>query len=211
MVNGGDDEKALTRSALRNLQFKQRISDAAIRLFSELGVNDTSVSAIIKEAGIAHKTFFNHFPTKQHLLSYISCQYTEALFSVTDQDGLSPFQCIHSAFMRGAETIEGLDANLQNMISYIVISAPTGPEDLLDKQTRKITEALQHLLKKAESQKQLQPGFSADIYKDIVGGILMNIIIRWAGQENYPISAKMALALEFIQRSVFVEAPCDVD
>ena len=100
---------------------------------------------------------------------------------------------------------------LNCMISYIVISAPTGPEDLLDKQTRKITEALQHLLKKAESQKQLQPGFSADIYKDIVGGIFMNNIIRWAGQENYPISAKMVLALEFIQRSVFVEAPCDVD
>lgn len=206
MLDAAKDDMALTRSELRSLQFKQRISDAAIGLFAQLGVNETSVSAIIQEAGIAHKTFFNHFPTKQHLLSHIACEYTEALFNVEDHKEMTPFECIHQAFMRGVQSIESLDENLQNMISYILISTPTGPEDLLNKQTRKLTEGLSYQLKKAEGQKRLQPGFSADIYTDIVGGILMNIIIRWAGQHNYPMSDKMSLALAFIQRSVFIDS-----
>ncbi|NRB39437.1 MAG: TetR/AcrR family transcriptional regulator [Pseudomonadales bacterium] len=198
-------ELKLSKSELRNLEFKQRICNAAIALFLETGVKDVSVQEIIKNAGIAHKTFFNHFPTKQHLLSYIASQYTEALFSIEPQKDLSPYQNLEKSFLQSVENIESMDVKGQNMISHILISTPTGPEDLLNKQTRTITEGLTSILKKAEQQNQLQDGFSVDTYTDIVGGILMNIIIRWAGQDGYPLKLKMEAALVFIKRSVFME------
>jgi len=41
---------------------------AAIAEFKRAGVNDADVGAIVAAAGVAHGTFFFHFPTKQHVL-----------------------------------------------------------------------------------------------------------------------------------------------
>ena len=41
---------------------------AAIAEFKRSGMADADVSAIVTAAGVAHGTFFFHFPTKQHVL-----------------------------------------------------------------------------------------------------------------------------------------------
>ena len=55
--------------------------DTALQLFREKGYEATSVREITQKAGVAKGTFFNHFPTKDHILAtwyrQISDQATE--------------------------------------------------------------------------------------------------------------------------------------
>ena len=46
----------------------ERLYEAALARFEADGYEQTSVAAICAEAGVAKGTFFNHFPTKEHLL-----------------------------------------------------------------------------------------------------------------------------------------------
>ncbi len=58
----------LSRRERRKLEVRSRIFDAAAELFAERGFDVTKVADVCERADVAHKTFFNHFPSKQHLL-----------------------------------------------------------------------------------------------------------------------------------------------
>lgn len=53
---------------LRRLQTRERILGAAIAEFKASGMAGADVGAIVSAAGVAHGTFFFHFPSKEHVL-----------------------------------------------------------------------------------------------------------------------------------------------
>ena len=52
----------------RRLQTRERILGAAIAEFKRAGMSGADVHAIVGAAGVAHGTFFFHFPSKEHVL-----------------------------------------------------------------------------------------------------------------------------------------------
>jgi AcrR family transcriptional regulator len=60
-------DKPSAREAKR-LQTRERLMGAAIAEFKRSGIAEADVSGIVAAAGVAHGTFFFHFPTKQHVL-----------------------------------------------------------------------------------------------------------------------------------------------
>lgn len=52
----------------RRLQTRERILGAAIAEFKRSGMSGADVGAIVAAAGVAHGTFFFHFPSKDHVL-----------------------------------------------------------------------------------------------------------------------------------------------
>ena len=60
-------DKPSAREAKR-LQTRERLMGAAIAEFKRTGLAAADVGAIVTAAGVAHGTFFFHFPTKEHVL-----------------------------------------------------------------------------------------------------------------------------------------------
>ncbi|WP_123024529.1 TetR/AcrR family transcriptional regulator [Mycolicibacterium stellerae] len=60
-------ERPSAREAKR-LQTRERLLGAAIAEFKRSGMAEADVGAIVAAAGVAHGTFFFHFPTKEHVL-----------------------------------------------------------------------------------------------------------------------------------------------
>jgi AcrR family transcriptional regulator len=60
-------DKPSGREAKR-LQTRERLMGAAIAEFKRAGMAEADVSTIVAAAGVAHGTFFFHFPTKEHVL-----------------------------------------------------------------------------------------------------------------------------------------------
>jgi AcrR family transcriptional regulator len=52
----------------KRLQTRERLMGAAIAEFKRAGMAEADVDAIVTAAGVAHGTFFFHFPTKEHVL-----------------------------------------------------------------------------------------------------------------------------------------------
>ena len=53
---------------MRRLQTRERILGAAIAEFKLAGMSGADVNAIAAASGVAHGTFFFHFPSKEHVL-----------------------------------------------------------------------------------------------------------------------------------------------
>jgi AcrR family transcriptional regulator len=60
-------DKPSAREAKR-LQTRERLMGAAVAEFKRSGIAAADVGAIVGAAGVAHGTFFFHFPTKEHVL-----------------------------------------------------------------------------------------------------------------------------------------------
>ncbi len=60
--------EGITAREAKRLQTRERLMGAAIAEFKRTGMADADVGAIVAAAGVAHGTFFFHFPTKEHVL-----------------------------------------------------------------------------------------------------------------------------------------------
>ncbi len=64
------ERKAATRQALK---------DASLECFAEFGYAETSIGAITQRAGVAHGTFYVHFPTKEAVLDELMSEFGQGL------------------------------------------------------------------------------------------------------------------------------------
>jgi AcrR family transcriptional regulator len=60
------------RRERRKADIRERLFHAALELFATRGFNATTVEDITRAADVAKGTFFNYFPTKEHLLTQFS-------------------------------------------------------------------------------------------------------------------------------------------
>jgi AcrR family transcriptional regulator len=65
--------KSTARNARRR-QTRERVLGAAIAEFKRSGMTGADVNAIVAAAGVAHGTFFFHFPSKEHVLLELEFQ-----------------------------------------------------------------------------------------------------------------------------------------
>ena len=66
MANRSADR--ITAREAKRLQTRERLLGAAVAEFKRAGMADADVGAIVAAAGVAHGTFFFHFPTKEHVM-----------------------------------------------------------------------------------------------------------------------------------------------
>ncbi|MBI5571138.1 MAG: TetR/AcrR family transcriptional regulator [Desulfomonile tiedjei] len=62
-------EKLPTRRERRRAETRERLVDCALRLFSERGFTATTIEDITNAADVGKGTFFNYFPSKEHVLA----------------------------------------------------------------------------------------------------------------------------------------------
>ena len=77
-------EKSSAREAKR-LQTRERLLGAAIAEFKRTGMADADVGSIVAAAGVAHGTFFFHFPTKEHVLFELERREEERIAKQLDR------------------------------------------------------------------------------------------------------------------------------
>jgi AcrR family transcriptional regulator len=96
-------DKMTAREAKR-LQTRERLMGAATAEFKRTGMAQADVKAIVTAAGVAHGTFFFHFPTKEHVLLELERREEERI--------VKQFR----RFLRGQQDIAGVLAEATRMI-----------------------------------------------------------------------------------------------
>jgi AcrR family transcriptional regulator len=199
----------VSRIERRKTEFRDRITDAALKLFAENGVTDTSVASIIKEADIAHKTFFNHFPTKDHLLQHIVSSHTRHAYSFF-REALKrhndPRKQVEYCLMSVAKALEPLNPERYSdlVTFYFVSNAST--KEFRSEQKKNFTDLIENILQDADNKKMLSNGFDRETLGEMIVGICVSTLLNWCVEPGFPIVRKMKNAVKFINQSVFIES-----
>ncbi|TNF35368.1 MAG: TetR/AcrR family transcriptional regulator [Gammaproteobacteria bacterium] len=206
MLAVSDDNTELNRIERRKLEFRDRITEAALKLFEENGVAETSVASIIKEADIAHKTFFNHFPTKDHLLQHIASTFSSNAYAIFREDFKregDPRKRMEYCLLNVAKALEKVNAHYKALLNLYLISG-TGDREMQRQQKEQFTGVIQQIMEDAQAAGTLRPGFSPATLTEIVVGLSVATLLSWSLEDDYPIVAKIRERIRFINDSMFV-------
>ncbi|GBG39244.1 TetR/AcrR family transcriptional regulator [Mycobacterium montefiorense] len=107
-------DRVSAREAKR-LQTRERLMGASIAEFARAGMAEADVSAIVAAAGVAHGTFFFHFPTKEHVLLELERREEERIAKQFAQFLKSKHDLV-SALNEAVRLVVGLERRLGDLL-----------------------------------------------------------------------------------------------
>lgn len=122
--------RATARDARRR-QTRERILGAAIVEFTRSGMTGADVSTIVATAGVAHGTFFFHFPSKEHVLLELEAR-EEARMAAEFAKYLEDGHGLSAALTEVVGLVTGLERRLGPLLFKDLLAlhfSPTRPTD----------------------------------------------------------------------------------
>ena len=117
--------KATSRET-RRLQTRQRILCAAIAEFKRSGMAAADVGTIVASAGVAHGTFFFHFPTKEHVLLELEAREESRLAAEFARFLKEPHD-LAAALTKAKELVISLEDRLGSLLFKDVLALHFSP------------------------------------------------------------------------------------
>jgi AcrR family transcriptional regulator len=175
----------LSRRERKKLEVRERILESAITLFDEDGFHATTVAEICESADVAHKTFFNYFPSKQHLLRKIAEQALANLLGLIDEirqeDGTAS-ERLQSFFVRIAEKIEQGPMHRELLTEMIHVAHESRTDS---EQARLLQAAFEGLIRDGRASGDIDTGARVDTQTELVLGAFYALMFNWAHQDGY--------------------------
>jgi len=193
------DPSQLSRRERRKHEVHTRIIEAAMTLFEERGPRETTVAEIAERADVAPKTFFNHFPTKQHLLRAISEQSIDALLEDIEEVRKRPGTTaarIQSFFALVAENAESAGPMHREVLTELIHTAHESGNE--PQQALRMHDAFEALVRDGVDSGEFGGCHDLETLTEMVQGAFYVLMFSWANLESYPLRARAEAAARFL-------------
>ena len=198
----------LSRRERRKLEVRNRILDAAIALFDVGGFEATRVAEICERADIAHKTFFNHFPSKQHLLREIARVAVDQLLHDIEDARKQPVgtsERLRFFFERIADNADAAGLMRPELVHEII--RVCHGTDLEPEQARKLHRAFSALVHDGLEAGDVSPEHDPETLTEVLMGTFYALMFNWSNFEAYPLRRNALAAARFLGRSMGATPP----
>lgn len=191
-----------TRRERRRVAVRERVVDAARSLFETRGYEATTVAEIVRRSDIAYGTFFNHFPSKLHLLREVADHAMRDLFENVEEVRKQPgdfAEHLVSLFERSADRTLAKGPQHRELIAAMMALAfpeTAGTDD------RRIRQAFGRLLEDGAARGELPEGVDVETLLEIVVGAWYSIFFSWVHLEGYPLRDQASKVARFLARSL---------
>ena len=200
-ATGGESpmsEAEPSRRERRRLEIRERILGTAWSLFEAQGYEATTVTEIVRRADIAYGTFFNHFPTKLHLLRELSDLALRDLFENVEEIRKQPgsfAEHLVALFESSAERAERKGPQTRELTGAMMALAfpeTAGNDD------RRIRLAFRAVLADGCAGGDLPDGADLDTLTEVVVGTWYSVFLSWVHFDGYPLRERAAKAARFL-------------
>jgi AcrR family transcriptional regulator len=188
-----------SRRARRKLELRGRILAAAAELFDERGFAATKVADLCERADVAHKTFFNHFGSKQDLLRELAGESLRQLLAD-----------VEAARKQGRSTRERLERFFAVMAERVCESGPMRRELVTElvhavhdssaksEHARKLHEAFGALVQDGLAAGDVTRRHDAETLTEVILGAYYVLMFNFANLDDFPIRRQALAAARFL-------------
>lgn len=187
------------RRTRRSAELRERIFRSALDLFAQKGFSETTVEDITNAADVGKGTFFNYFPSKDHiLLAFGEMQLARLREAVEEarqtNEPLPKF--LRSLTTRMTEE-PARNPDLIRVLLLAFLSNPDVRQAMLDLQTRVLalhSEMIQLGQERGEIRKDLPPIEIAQVFRQVIFGTLL----IWSLYGDASLQSRMDSAFEIV-------------
>jgi AcrR family transcriptional regulator len=167
--------------------------------FAARGVESVKVDEICAAADIAQKTFFNHFPTKQHLLREIAEGFLHSLLALLEAargEGGTTAQQLERFFALVATEVERGGPMQRSFVIEVIRLVHDTPPNV--EQSRRLYEAFGALLRDGVRAGDTTEAYAVPVLSEVVVGTFVTLMLNWLGIEDYPFRARATAMARFL-------------
>jgi AcrR family transcriptional regulator len=193
-----------TRRERRRREVHERIVEAAIGLFERKGFAGTTALEIADTADIAEKTFYNHFPTKQHLIQELaesSVKDTARLVDEALEHAGSTADRLRHFFERSADSaLRGSRELTREVLLELVRVAQVdgaGPGG-----NRHLNEAFARMFAEGRARGDVSPDRDVAFLAELVLAAWLGIVINWVTVPDYPIRERLTSLADLVANDI---------
>jgi AcrR family transcriptional regulator len=191
--------ESTSRRERRVREVHDRIIAAATELFAARGVESVKVDDICHAADIAQKTFFNHFPTKQHLLREIAEGFLAESLAILESarhEGGTTAQQLERFFALVATTVEQGGPMHRSFVMEVIRVVHGTPPNV--EQSRQLHQAFSTLLRDGVRAGDTTTAYPVPVLSEVVVGTFITLMLNWLGIENYPFRSRATAMARFL-------------
>jgi AcrR family transcriptional regulator len=192
-------DAATSRRGRRVREVHDRIIAAAMERFALHGVEATRIDEICEAADIAQKTFFNHFPTKQHLVREIAESFVRDFREILDaarSEGGTTTQQLERFFALVAGEVERRGPMHRGFVMEVIRLAHDDRGDA--EKSRQLHDAFGALLRDGVRAGDVTTAHPVAVLSEVVVGAFVTLMLNWLGIEAYPFRARAAAMARFL-------------
>jgi AcrR family transcriptional regulator len=190
-------DPAPSRRERRRRELHERIIQSAIALFQQKGFDATTALEIANHADVAEKTFYNHFPTKQHLIQELAARTlgstVELIGEVRKLPGTTTDQLCEFA-ERAAEGALGSRELIREVLLELVRFAQV--DGIGAERKRALHHGFRALFEDGVVRGDVVRGGDLEFVTDLAVATYLGIIINWVTLPDYPLRDRLRLAAE---------------
>lgn len=187
------------RRERRKLELRHRIVEAALSLFDERGFAATKVADICERADVVNKTFFNHFPTKQHLLREIAESQIATLFAdikVVRERYRTTRERLVAFFERIADNVDTAGPMRRELVTEIIHATESSGDGSV--QSRRLQDAFAAIIRDGRVKGDVLADHPIATQADIVLGTFYALMFGWAHASDYPLRRRALAAARLL-------------
>jgi len=157
-----DSAARLPRRERRKAETYERLMRAALRLFANQGLSATTIEQITEAADVGKGTFFNYFPTKEHVLMAFGDSRIKKIQSAREE-ALAGSKPIWQVLRRLAHSLAEEASHSPGLLRSILV-APLSREPVREFMAGKMEEGRGHLeeiFQLGQERKELRADLSA--------------------------------------------------
>ena len=185
----------------KKARLRAQISDTALALFRDAGLERTTVDEICRRVEISQPTFYKYFPSKEAILAeHAMVGWGELLRAALDAPGSLETRLRACFAAIGARMTE--DWRLWHAIAVSGAYNPVRDPALLQS-SEAGTRALERVLAQGQERSELTRDFSADRLASMLEGLMLRVGIEWGAGYlgSRPLAEAMDEAIEFFLRA----------
>ena len=188
-----------SRRDRRRREVHERILKAAVDRFERQGVEATKVDDICEVADVAQKTFFNHFPTKQHLIREIAATFLHELLDILEETRSmrgTTGDRINRFFARIAADVEAASPMRRALVLEVIRLVHDDRAEA--EQSRQLRASFGLLLRDGVRAGDVTRAHPLPVLTQIVMGAFYALMLDWVSSESFPMRARATGVARFL-------------
>ncbi len=195
----GSEPGDLSRRERRKLEVRTRIFEAAAELFAARGYGVTKVSEVCERADVAHKTFFNHFPSKQHLLRELASHSLDKLLldiETARKEGGSTRERLELFFDSTSEHAEEAGPMNRDFMTELVHAVHESPAK--SEHARKLHDAFGAIVEDGLDAGDVTRRHDAETLTEMILGAYYVLMFNFANLDDFPFRKQATAVARFL-------------
>jgi AcrR family transcriptional regulator len=199
MAMHGRKKQGPTHYERRRHALHERILAAALDRFENQGIGGTRVDDICAKAGVAQKTFFNHFPSKQHVVREIAERFLHGVVATIEEVRRAPGttgERIERLFEKSAHRARSAPPMRRSLVVDVIgmLHGDAGETELAEALRR----AVEALLRDGVRAGDVTRAHSLRVLARVVAGSFYALMLDWASIDGFPLRARSRSVARFL-------------